>query len=200
MDALVTVVASAVAGALVGVAGHAFASRWPAPRRTGIGPSALAAVAAGAMVALALAGPRGAAAAPAAVLVALLVPIVAVDLDLRLIPDLLTVPGIAVCLALGTVTGTGVVTVAAWALAAAAILGLPAATAPGSVGWGDVKLVGLMGAALADSVLMALGVGLVVGGVMAAALVVRHGRDARGRTLPFAPPLAAGSLLALLQG
>ena len=193
-------VISAAAGAGAGAAAHAFCTRWPGPRRPRASLAALAAAGGLVGAALALGGPRGTDAIPGALMMALLVPIVATDIELRLIPDVLTLPGTALCLATAAAWGPGPLVAGSASLMAALAFAIPAALAPGSVGWGDAKLAALLGAALGREVLTALGVAVIVGGVIAGALVVRHGRAARRRTIAFAPPLAAGALAALLLG
>ncbi len=191
---------AAPAGALAGVAAHGFATRWPRRRTPGTGRALLAAIGAVVGVALALAGPEGPARSAGVLLAALLLAIVPVDLDLRLIPDVLTLPGTVAALLLAVVSGADPLTACGWAVAAAAVFALPARFVPGSVGWGDVKLAGLMGAALGAEVALALAVGLTAGGVIALGILARHRGAARRRALPFAPPLALGSAWVLLLG
>jgi leader peptidase (prepilin peptidase)/N-methyltransferase len=66
------------------------------------------------------------------------------------------------------------------------------------LGGGDIKLAGLIGAALgAGGGLVAAFVGIMLGGVFAAALLV-SGRRSFGEYLPFGPFLAAGGIVAAL--
>ncbi len=66
------------------------------------------------------------------------------------------------------------------------------------LGGGDIKLAGLIGAALgAGGGLVAAFVGIMLGGVVAAALLV-SGRRRFGEYLPFGPFLAAGGVVAAL--
>lgn len=197
---ITVILLAAPAGALAGVAAHGFASRWPRRRTPGIGRLPLATTGAVLAVALAVAGPEGSARPPGLLLAALLLAIVTVDLDLRLIPDVLTLPGTGLALLLAVAGGADAREACAWALAAAAVFAVPAGLAPGSVGWGDVKLAGLMGAALGADVALALAVGLGVGGLVAVGIVARHRSAARRQTVPFAPPLALGCAWALLLG
>jgi leader peptidase (prepilin peptidase)/N-methyltransferase len=81
--------------------------------------------------------------------------------------------------------------------AAGAFLG-PALAYPAALGMGDVKLVGLIGAALGTSVLTGLIAGTLLAGVFAAAMLVRRGSAARRATLPYGPFLAAGAVAVLL--
>ena len=68
------------------------------------------------------------------------------------------------------------------------------------LGGGDIKLAGLIGAALGPSGgLVGAFVGIVLGGVVAVALLV-SGRRRFGEYLPFGPFLAAGGLVAAVWG
>jgi leader peptidase (prepilin peptidase)/N-methyltransferase len=68
------------------------------------------------------------------------------------------------------------------------------------LGGGDIKLAGLIGAALgAGGGLVAAFVGIMLGGVVAASLLV-SGRRQFGEYLPFGPFLAAGGIVAALWG
>lgn len=149
---------------------------------------------------LALAGPSGRGAVIPAVLAALLLPIVIVDLELRLIPDVLTLPGAVVCLTVSAALGAHAVALLGWACCAATLFAVPAMVVRGSVGWGDVKLAGLLGAALGSGVMWALALALALAGAWAIATFIREGRAARGRTIPLAPALATGALAVLLLG
>jgi prepilin signal peptidase PulO-like enzyme (type II secretory pathway) len=65
------------------------------------------------------------------------------------------------------------------------------------MGLGDVKLVAVLGLYLGVAVIEALLVALLTGSIAGAALLVRHGLPARTRTIPFAPFLTMGVLVAL---
>ena len=66
------------------------------------------------------------------------------------------------------------------------------------LGMGDVKLMLLLGAALGAAIVPALLVGTLAGGVAAAVVLVREGREARGRALAYGPFLAFGAIAAML--
>jgi leader peptidase (prepilin peptidase)/N-methyltransferase len=130
-----------------------------------------------------------------------------IDIDTKRLPDRIVLPSyplLAVLLAAAS-AGTGDWwSLARAALGAVAVFGGYFAVAlayPGGMGFGDVKLAGLLGGALgylswsavAVGVLAGLVLGAVVGGVRSA---VRRGG---GRiVLPFGPFLVAGALLALV--
>jgi leader peptidase (prepilin peptidase)/N-methyltransferase len=131
--------------------------------------------------------------AAAAVYVAALLAIAVVDVRERRVPNRIVLPAAALVLALHTIGDT----TPEWALAALAayaFLLLPAVIYPAGLGMGDVKLMLLLGAMLGRDTLAALFVGLVAAAVPSLALLAL-GR--RGTTLPLAPFLALGGLVAL---
>jgi leader peptidase (prepilin peptidase)/N-methyltransferase len=131
----------------------------------------------------------------------------AVDLATHRLPDRVTYPAYAVCagtlLADAAVHGTWPALLRA-ALAAAAAFGvaaLAAAVSPAGLGFGDVKLLGLLGLLLGWAgwgvLLTGIFLGLLVGAVVSVALLVT--RRAGWRTaIPFGPPLLSGAVGALL--
>jgi leader peptidase (prepilin peptidase) / N-methyltransferase len=130
-----------------------------------------------------------------------LVPVVAVDLTHRLIPDVVVAPAALAAAAAGVAADPGRwwVPLAGAAGGAAALLALSLAR-PEGMGLGDVKLAGLLGAALGLAVIPALLVAFAAGAVAGAVLLVRLGRRARSIGIPFAPFLAGGGLVGLWAG
>ncbi|UOY02780.1 prepilin peptidase [Blastococcus sp. PRF04-17] len=133
-----------------------------------------------------------------------------VDLLSHRIPDRVTLPAAVVCVAAfladAAVEGTWPALLRA-VLAGAVTFGvaaLAAAVAPSGLGFGDVKLLGLVGLVLGwigwDVLLAGVFLGFLTGAVVS--LVLLATRRAGWRTaLPFAPPLLVGAALALaLQG
>jgi leader peptidase (prepilin peptidase) / N-methyltransferase len=130
----------------------------------------------------------------------------AVDLATHRLPDRVTYPAYAVC---GAALLVDAVVHGSWgslaraALAAAAAFGvaaLAAALSPAGLGFGDVKLLGLLGLLLGwlDWGVLLTGVflGLLAGAVVS--LVLLTTRRAGWRTaIPFGPPLLAGAVAAL---
>ena len=159
-------------------------------------------LASGAAAALAIAtfGPtwRGVA---AAVLLLALVPVVAIDMEHQLIPDVIVLPAAAAGLvaAVAADPGRWWVPVAA-ALGAAGFLGLLWLAYPGGMGLGDVKLALLLGAVLGGAVVAALAVAFLAGALLGLAMLVRFGPGARKMAVPFGPFLAAGAIAALWVG
>jgi leader peptidase (prepilin peptidase) / N-methyltransferase len=121
------------------------------------------------------------------------------DLRRRTIPNRIVLPSAAIVLAARTAVHPSPVWIAAGAGAAAFLL-IAAAGRPGSMGMGDVKLALLLGVAVGESVGIALFVALGAAALVGIVLMLRHGFGARFATLPFAPFLAAGGIVALVAG
>jgi leader peptidase (prepilin peptidase)/N-methyltransferase len=140
------------------------------------------------------------------VLLAGLIAITGIDLDHQIIPDVLSIPGIAVGIlcslapdgvgwrdsALGVLVGGGVFIVII--LASALVLGQP------GMGVGDVKLGAMLGAFLGWKLaLLSILLSVLVGGLLAATLLAT-GRKARKDPLPFGPFLALGGIVSVFWG
>lgn len=128
-----------------------------------------------------------------------LVVVTRTDLEHRIIPNRVVVPGTLVILGLRTVEDPSVVWVLA-ALVAGAVLFAVALAYPKGMGMGDVKLAAFLGAGLGGAVAVAFFVGFLSAFVPAAFLLVRHGRAARKRAIPLGPFLALGAVVALFAG
>ena len=133
----------------------------------------------------------------------------AVDLASHRLPDRVTYPAVVVsALALAVdaaVSGTWWPLLRAVAAAAATFLVAAGASAlgPDALGFGDVKLLGLLGLVLGwfgwGMLLTGVFLGLLTGAAMSLLLLVT--RRAGWRTaIPFGPPLLVGAVLALLLG
>ena len=135
------------------------------------------------------------------VFAAVLVLLSAIDLDCRLIPNVIVLPATAALLVAQVALYPD--HVLEWVLAslgAALVLFLPMLIVPTGMGMGDVKLALLLGAVLGQSVAAALLIGVFAGGVFALALLIRGGRNARKQTFAYGPFLAFGGLVVLLLG
>jgi leader peptidase (prepilin peptidase)/N-methyltransferase len=144
--------------------------------------------------------------AAALVLLAGLVAITAIDLDHQIIPDVLSLPGIALGVLfslapagigwahslLGAAVGGGVFV----AIITASVLVIGQA----GMGVGDVKLGAMLGAFLGWKLaLLSILLSVLLGGPLAATLLAT-GRKGRRDPIPFGPFLALGGLISLFWG
>jgi leader peptidase (prepilin peptidase)/N-methyltransferase len=132
----------------------------------------------------------------ASVLSLLLVPIFFIDLEHRLVPNVITYPGIVVALLLAAAGGRLINAAIAAAGAGAVFLAI-ALISRGGMGGGDVKLAAMLGAFLgwpdaAVAILLAF-----IGGAAAGVALIVAGLRTRKDAIPFGPALAAGALIAL---
>ena len=136
------------------------------------------------------------------VLVAFLVPLTLIDLDTRTLPDRLTAPAAVLGLALATALDPGREIERLIAAAAAGGFFLVAwYLRPGGMGFGDVKLVAVLGLFLGREVVVALLVALVAGVLVGVAIMHRMGvAGGRKENVPFGPFLALGGVVAVLAG
>ncbi len=135
-------------------------------------------------------------------LVTLLVPVTLIDLDVRLIPDRLTLPFAILAVVLGLALDSGFVLEQLIAGAAGYLFFLLAVLAyPKGMGGGDVKLAGVMGLYLGRAVAPGIFIALITGVVVGAAIMTRKGvAEGRKTAVPFGPFLAFGALVALFVG
>ena len=142
----------------------------------------------------------------AAVFLAALVAITGIDIRHRIIPDVISLPGILAGLVaslatqrvfwldsvLGILVGGGVFL--------AIVVGYGLVTGTEGMGLGDAKLGAMLGAFLGwKALLFALFVSILLGGTVASALLAVGG-GGRKDPIPFGPFLAAGGLAALFWG
>jgi leader peptidase (prepilin peptidase)/N-methyltransferase len=133
---------------------------------------------------------------------AMLVPVVVIDVRRRLIPDLVLAPGAIVAVGLLVLTMPEALPEhLAAACAAGAFFAGAALARPEGLGAGDVKLAAVMGLYLGRAVAPALVLALLAGAFAGMVIVLRRGlRAGRRATVPFAPFLAAGGVAGLLAG
>jgi leader peptidase (prepilin peptidase)/N-methyltransferase len=144
--------------------------------------------------------------AAALVLVSTLIAIMGIDLDHQIIPDVLSLPGVALGFiasfgpgaigwkesALGVLVGGGVFVVII--VASSLVLGQP------GMGVGDVKLGAMLGAFLGwQLAVLSILLSVLVGGPLAAGLMAT-GRKGRKDPIPFGPFLALGGVVSLFWG
>lgn len=133
--------------------------------------------------------------------VAILIAVGAIDLDHRIIPNRIVVPAAVYGLAAAAIVRTGDLAELVIAGAAVFVAMLLIALAwPAGMGMGDVKLAGVMGLYLGQSVLPALLVAYAVGAAVGVTVIAREGAGARKKALPFGPFLALGGLVGVLAG
>lgn len=137
---------------------------------------------------------------------AALIVITFIDLDHQIIPDVISLPGIAVGLAfsllsplvtpldaiLGVLVGGGLLLSIAWLY--------QAWRGQEGMGGGDVKLLAMIGAFLGwQSIFVTLFVGSVIGSVIGVAVMAYQRADSK-LAIPFGPFLACGALVYLFFG
>jgi leader peptidase (prepilin peptidase)/N-methyltransferase len=139
--------------------------------------------------------------ATALVLISLLVAITGIDLQHQIIPDVISLPGIAVGFIANLATGH-----VSWIDAAIGILVgggtflVIILASGGGMGGGDMKLGAMLGAFLGwKLVLLAIFFAVVLGGVLAVGLIA-SGLRGRKDPIPFGPFLAAGGTASLFWG
>ncbi len=135
-------------------------------------------------------------------LTGVLVPVALIDLDHRLIPNVLTLAGTVAALAIGVATDpAGVPEQLLAGVAAGGFLLTAALARPGGMGMGDVKLAAVLGFFLGWEVGVALLVALLTGTIVGLAVIARRGvAEGRRTALPFGPFLALGGMVALIAG
>lgn len=137
-----------------------------------------------------------------------------IDLDRRIIPDRVTLPGIAVGLglaltfayyappelrwlqvkawAIGTLVGGGILWTVAWAY--------ERVTGNEGMGGGDIKLLAMIGAFLGwQGVLLSLLLASFIGSIVGVAWMLARGADSK-LAIPFGPFLSVGALVSLFWG
>jgi leader peptidase (prepilin peptidase)/N-methyltransferase len=136
------------------------------------------------------------------VLVTFLVPIAAIDLDHKIIPNKLTAPAAVLAIALVAVLDTRHLPEYLIAgFGALLFFYLPALIHNKGMGMGDVKLAGVLGLYLGRAVAPALFIALILGVVVGAAVIASKGvSDGRRTKVPFGPFLAVGALIAFFVG
>lgn len=145
--------------------------------------------------ALGMLAPSGTDLALGLVLLAVLLPAVAIDIAWRVVPDTLVV--------VGTVGALGVLALArpdalashvVMAIVVGGVALLMALLSRGGFGLGDVKLVAMFGIAVGAAVPIAVGIAFALAALVAVPVMVKRGR---GVTVPLVPFLAIGALVAV---
>jgi len=134
--------------------------------------------------------------------VLVLVPIVLIDLDVRLIPNRLTLIGaVAALVILALVDRDSIVEALIAAAAAGGFLLVAVLAYPRGMGMGDVKLAAMMGLYLGRAVAPAMFAAMLAGTLVGAVIIARVGAEKGRKTaIPFGPYLALGGLVGLFAG
>ena len=134
------------------------------------------------------------------VFVSVLLAAVFTDLNRRLIPNRLTLAGLTLILLLTAIIEPAFLTErASFAIASFTFFAAAALLRPGGLGFGDVKLAAVIGAAMGAGSIVAFLVAFVAAAFFSVGITARSGwRHARGATIPLAPFLAAGAIAVLL--
>jgi len=137
----------------------------------------------------------------AIVLLSALIAITVIDLDLQIIPDAITLPGILAGIVASVATGwvSWVDSLLGIALGGGAFLAIILVSG-GGMGGGDMKLGAMLGAFLGWKLtVVAMFLSVVVGGTVAIGILAT-GRKGRKDAIPFGPFLALGGAVALFWG
>lgn len=118
------------------------------------------------------------------------------DLTQRRIPNRIVLPAAAACGTLTLAAGAPLSLLAG--LATALFLLVVSLRWPAALGMGDVKLAFLLVLGLDGNALRALALGLALAAFVGGALVVRYGTTAWRASLPLAPFITAGALVAVI--
>ena len=129
----------------------------------------------------------------------ILVVVTRTDLEHRLIPDRIILPGAVLVVVLRTIDEPSVGWILA-GLAAGIGLFLLVLVYPKGMGLGDVKLALFLGCGLGLAVVVGLFLGFIAAAIPALVLLVRHGMAARKQMIPLGPFLALGSVIAFFAG
>jgi leader peptidase (prepilin peptidase)/N-methyltransferase len=132
----------------------------------------------------------------------IVVPAALIDLEHRIIPNRITVPGavlaIAIGLALDPAGEPGRLLAGA---CAGGFLLIAALAYPAGMGMGDVKLAAVMGLTLGAAVAPSIFIALLAGVAVGAVIIARKGAKAGRKTaVPFGPFLALGALVGVFVG
>jgi leader peptidase (prepilin peptidase) / N-methyltransferase len=141
----------------------------------------------------------GAAGLIAAITTGVLVVLSLIDAESHRLPNRMVLPSAALVLAARLATEPE--QWQAWlgaSLGAFACFLVVALIVPAGLGMGDVKLMLLLGAALGAAVLPALLLGVLAGGIAGVVVLVREGRSARRKAIPYGPFLAFGAIAVML--
>ena len=134
-----------------------------------------------------------------AVVAPALVIITAIDIEHQIIPDVITLPGIALGLAVGTYT-IGYADSLLGFFVGGGLFYLLTVVSHGGMGGGDIKYISAAGAFLGwQKVLLVIFIGALLGSVVGVFQIAVQ-KKSRKSLIPFGPFLAAGTLITLFYG
>ena len=134
-----------------------------------------------------------------AVVAPALVIITAIDIEHQIIPDVITLPGIALGLVVGTYT-IGYTDSLLGFFVGGGLFYLLAVLSNGGMGGGDIKYISAAGAFLGwQKVLLVIFIGALLGSVVGVFQIAVQ-KKSRKTLIPFGPFLAAGTLITLFYG
>jgi leader peptidase (prepilin peptidase)/N-methyltransferase len=138
---------------------------------------------------------------PALIMTALIVPASAIDLNHRIIPDRINLPGaLLVFTAASFAQPDRLAEFAAGGIGCMLFLGIAWAVSPKGMGLGDVKLALMIGLGTGRYAFVALLAGFMASTFLSAYILLSRGKEGRKATFPFGPFLAIGAEVALLWG
>ena len=133
------------------------------------------------------------------VLAPTLVIITAIDIEHQIIPDIITLPGIALGLAVGTYT-IGYLDSLLGFFVGGGLFYLLAVLSNGGMGGGDIKYIAAVGALLGwHNVLLIIFIGALLGSLVGLFKIAVQ-KKSRKSMIPFGPFLATGTLITLFYG
>jgi leader peptidase (prepilin peptidase)/N-methyltransferase len=199
--------------AILPLAGFGFALGWPIewviqrfPVGEGTAPSSrrrwfVAALTAGLFAALAARIGFEAQLVPALLLTALIVPAALIDINHRIIPNAINIPGaVLVYIFAFSAQPDRWLELLLGGLGCLLFLGVAWAVSPAGMGLGDVKMAFMVGLGLGKYAFVALFAAFLLSALLSGYLLVSRGAKARKMGFPFGPFLAFGTVLALLFG
>ena len=125
--------------------------------------------------------------------------ITAIDIEHQIIPDVITLPGIALGLVVGTYT-IGYADSLLGFFAGGGLFYLLAVLSNGGMGGGDIKYIAAVGALLGwQKVLLVIFIGALLGSVVGVFQITVQ-KKSRKSLIPFGPFLATGTLVTLFYG
>jgi leader peptidase (prepilin peptidase)/N-methyltransferase len=134
-----------------------------------------------------------------AVVHVVLVVLAVYDLATRRLPNVITLPGALIAIAMRVAfERSALVEVVIAGVAAFLVFALLAIIRPGGLGMGDVKLAGMLGCFLGTAVVPGLLIGTLLGGVAAVALLAARSRATLNTHIAYGPYLAFGGAVAIL--